>query len=279
MKRIKIYLIGIAVLLATQTLPAQETGWGFTVGGGICGENVYVGSDDYYVMPVPNVKASYSKGRVAYSLSVLEGLGVTYMNPNLGLLAGVNINAGETRNSEEYSVLGIPVKHSTKTRKLLEGTPNTETPFAFNLMLAYSSPVGIFGVSLAYHPISVEYNQTDDLKDETRHGYMYSALYTIGGQATDRLSISGLLSVDFMDRNYADTWYTVERATKSLNAFQASAGLRSSLVAVEINYQISKRVNLLLVGATTILLGDARNSPFTVETVQRTMSIQTLYHF
>ncbi len=239
MKRIEILLIGIAVLLAAQTLPAQEAGWHFALGGGVGGENVYVGSDDYYIMPLPILKASYAQDNFKYSLSLLEGIEVSYISPNLGLLASVNVNAGETRHSEEYSVLGIPVKHSAKTRKLLEGSPNLKTPLALNVRLAYPSPVGLFGVSLAYHPTAVKYNQAG-LKDETRHGCVYSAQYMIGLPATDRLSVSGLVSVDFMDQNYADTWYTVDRATKSLNAFKADSGLRSSMVAVEIRYQISK---------------------------------------
>lgn len=278
MKHIKALFVAIAVLLATHMLYAQEAGWNFTLGGGVAGENVYVGSDDYYLMPLPNFKASYAKGSFDYSFSLLDGLGVTYTNQKLGLLTSVTVNAGESRNSQEYSLLGMQVKHSAPTLELLKGTSNLDVPLALDVTLAYLTPVGLFGASLAYNPVTVEYNQTS-LKDETRHGFVYSLQYMAGLPLSDRLSMSGLVSVDFMDGNFADTWFTVNQVTNSLNTFKARAGLRSSMIAVEMNYEISKRFRLSLLGASTILLQDARKSPFTVETVQRTMMLQTLYHF
>ncbi len=278
MKRIKIFLIAIPLFLATQPLLAQDAGWDFTVGVGIAGENVYVGSDHYYLMPLPNFKAEYAKGSFNYTVSILEGIGVTYMHQRWGLLAGVNVNVGESRNPKEYMVTGFKAEHNAKTQTLLEGTSDLNTPLTLDVSLAYLSPIGLFRASLAYHPTTVEYNEAS-LNDETRHGYIYSLQYMIGAQATDRLSISGLLGVDFMDRNYADTWFSVDQATSALDAFEAGGGLHSSTVGVEISYQISRRINVSLLGASTILLGDVRESPFTVETVQRTMMAQIMYQF
>jgi outer membrane scaffolding protein for murein synthesis (MipA/OmpV family) len=82
-----------------------------------------------------------------------------------------------------------------------------------------------------------------------------------------------------MDQTYASTWYAVDQPTKSLSAFEANAGLRSSLIALEANYRISEHVSLSAVGASTILMGDAKDSPYTVETVQRTVMTQMIYHF
>ena len=136
----------------------------------------------------------------------------------------------------------------------------------------------MFGASVAIHPTSVEY-QRAGVVDETRTGFLYSTFYNVDIPVSQRLSLSGLFSLDFMDDTYADTWYTVDQPTPALDMFEAQAGLHSSMIMLEINYQISDRVSLSAVGGSSILMGDAKDSPFTVETVQRQVMMQTLYHF
>lgn len=278
MKYVHTLVSCLVVLLTAQTLRAQQSSWEFSLGAGMGGENVYLGSDDYYISPLPSLNATYTSGNMSYSLSLLDGLGITYMNPNWGLMASVNVNAGATRDSEDYKVIGFSVKHSNKTKTLLEGSPDLNTPLTVTTTLAYTTPVGLFGVSMGYHPTSVKYNQTAQ-KDETRNGLLYSMLYMVGAPITERLSFSGLLSVDFMNKTYAATYFGVDQPTQSLSTFQADAGLRSTMIALEVKYQLSKHVSLSAVGGSTILMGDAKNSPYTVETVQRTVMTQMLYHF
>ena len=278
MKRTRILASTLMIVLAAQILHAQQSGWEVSIGAGLGGENVYLGSDDNYITPLPGISASYTSGNINYSLSTLEGLGVTYMNPKLGLMAGVNINAGAARHSEKYKVMGVSVKYSAKTKALLAGSPNLNTPVVVNANLSYLSHVGLFGVSMGIHPTSVKFGQTAR-KDETRSGKMYSLLYMVGGNATKRLSVSGLLSVDFMDQSYADTWFSVDQPTSSLSAYHADAGMRSSQIALEVKYRISKHVSLSTAAATTVLMGDAKDSPYTAESVQRAVTTQVLYHF
>jgi len=278
MKRIQTLIACWMILLAAQAANAQQNGWEFSVGGGVAGEYVYLGSDDYYVAPLPSFKASYTHKNVNYYLSLLDGLGVTYMNPGWGLMMDVNLNAGSYRDPDEYNVVGVPVKHSADTKRLLADTPSLDTPLALTLMLATTTQIGMFGASVAIHPTSVEY-QRAGLEDETRTGLIYSALYNLDIPISQQLSLSALFSLDFMDDTYADTWFTVDQPTPALEKFEADAGLHSSVVMLEINYQISDRVSLSAVGGSTILMGDAKDSPFTVETVQRQVMVQTLYHF
>jgi hypothetical protein len=200
------------------------------------------------------------------------------MKPDWGLMASINVNAGATRDPQEYTVMGVSVKHAQKTKTLLEGSPELNSAVTVNTTLAYTTPIGLFGVSMEIHPTSVKYNQTG-LKDETRNGMLYSALYMIGAPVTERLSLSGIFSVDFMDQTYADTWFGVDQPTQSLSAYKADAGLRSSLIALEVKYRLSKHISLSAVGGSTILMGDAKDSPYTVETVQRTVMMQMLYNF
>jgi len=278
MQSIKAIMIAAILLLIIKTLPAQRSNWEFQLGGGICSENVYLGSDDYYVTPLPNFKASYTGGSFTYSISILEGLGINYMKPILGFYTGLNINVGETRNTEEYSVAGVSVKHNKKTQKLLEGTPDTETQLALDLMLIYPSRIGLLGLSMAYHPTQVRYNE-GDMKETIRNGYIYSVLYMIELPASDRMSIGAMVNIGLMDRSYADTWYSVDEETLSLKTFHADAGLRSTMFAAEIKYKLSGNISLSLIGAGTMLLGDAKESPFTREPVQGKLVMQTLYHF
>jgi len=268
----------LIIMFASQTLHAQESGWKVSLGAGMAGENVYIGSDDYYITPLPSLNASYASGNVTYSLSILEGLGITYMKPDWGLIASVNINGGATRDTEEYKVMGISIKHADKTKTLLEGSPDLNTPFTVNTTLAYATPVGLFGVSATIHPTSIKYNQVAQ-KDKTRNGMLYAMLYMIGAPVTEQLSVSGIFSIDLMDQTYADTWFGVDQPTKTLGTFKASAGLCSSMIALEAKYQLSKHISLSAVGGSTILMADAKNSPFTVETVQRTVMTQVLYNF
>lgn len=278
MNPINSIMTAVILIIMMNILPAQDANWTFQLGGGLCSENVYLGSDTYYVTPLPNCKASYTSGSFVYSISILEGLGINYMKPILGFYTGINLNVGETRNTEEYSVAGISVKHNKKTQKLLEGTPDTETPLALDLMLIYPSRIGLFGLSMAYHPTKVGYNE-DDEREKTRDGNIYSAMYMIELPATERLSIGAVLSIVLMDKHYADIWYSVDKETGSLKRFQADAGLRSTMFAAELKYRISGTVNLSLIGAGTRLLGDAQKSPFTREPFQGKLIMQTLYHF
>lgn len=278
MKYIKYLLIYSALILFTTDLLAQQSQWEFSIGGGIYGEYVYVGSDDYYVAPLPHFKASYRAGNMTYSISVLEGIGFSYMNSSIGLIAGLQVNSGQTRDSKEYSALGFPVNHSQKTRDFLEGSPDMNSPISAEGSLFYLTPVGLMGVSATYSPISIEYNQ-NELGDETRHGILLSAIYAIGVPVSQKFSVTAILTLDYMDQGYADSWYTVDRPTDTLQSFEANAGFRDFMVAGELTYQVTEKLDLVIMGISTTLLNDADKSPFTVEKVQRQMMTQIVYHF
>jgi hypothetical protein len=44
----------LIIALAAQVLHAQQPRWELSAGAGMGGEYVYVGSDDYYVTPLPD---------------------------------------------------------------------------------------------------------------------------------------------------------------------------------------------------------------------------------
>ena len=278
MEHCKYLLFYLALVFCTTDVIAQRSQWEFSIGGGIYGEYVYVGSDDYYIAPLPHFKASYQTGSITYSISVLEGIGFTYMNSSTNLIAGLQLNSGETRDSKEYSALGFPVNHSNETRRFLEGSPDMNSPLSLEGSLIYPTPFGLVGISAKYSPISIEYQQRE-LSDETRHGFLYSAFYVIGTPLSKRLSIMGIFSLDVMDQGYADSWYTVNRPTETLHVFEANAGIRDFMVAAELTCKITDKFDLVLMGISTTLMNDADESPYTIEKVQRQMMTQIVYHF
>lgn len=274
-----IQLVGLCLLTAigVQPLDAQDSRWTFTAGVGIGGENVYPGSDDYYVSPLPSMSASYRSGNLSYSISILDGVGITYIIPKWGLIATANVNAGARRDPAGYSVLGISVDHSEATRELLADSPDLDAPLVLSTTLLRATPIGLIGASLDVHRTTVGSFRAQP--DHVRTGLVYSLQYLAGGQVSERLSLSGLVTLEYMDETYADTWHTRPDLGESTGAFDANAGLRGSMVAMEAQYWISERVSLSVLGASTILMGDAKDSPFTAETLQRVMRTQVLYHF
>lgn len=273
--------LAIMVVLIGMTLSGTsraQDGWSFTAGAGVYGENVYFGSGEYYLTPLPTFKATYTRGGVSCSISLLEGLNLTYVDQSRGFISSLEVNAGNRRNCDSYSVAGFDINHSDKTQALLAGTPDVFTELYLKAMFAYPTPVGVMGVSAGYHPTKVEHRQ-ETTPDATKHGFLYSVFYLVQRPVGNRLVLLGMSSLEFMDQTYADTWYSLDEETEALETFRAGAGLRDAVLACQLQYIASARLNTSLVYEGTLLLGDASASPYTVERLQHTFGIETTYSF
>lgn len=270
-------ILGLCLLAAASSQPvaAQQPGWAFTAGAGVGSENVYPGAEEFFVTPLPSVSATYNRGNASFSISILEGLGVDYVIPKWGLIASANVNAGPRRDSAGYNIAGITVEHSPATRALLLGSTPVEASLIYTASLHRVTPIGLLGVAVKAHPTSI---RTEE-EERTRTGLTYSLQYLAGKPVSDRLSVSGLLSLEFMNGTFADTWHSRPQTRTSAEVFQAEAGLRGAQVAMEVEYWLSSRVSMSVLGGTTVLMGDAKSSPFTVDRTQRVMRTQVLYHF
>lgn len=268
----------LAVLLSTESAPAQD-GWDFTVDAGVFAESVYVGSDEYYVTPLPSFRASRSAGAFTYFISLpLEGIGVSHTHAGSGLTSSLTVNFGGQRQAGEYSVVGFPVKHSDRTRDLLAGSPDVATPVFVEASVDYPTALGILGASVGYHPTSVE----DDLanRDETmKHGLILSLQYTKIVPVARDLTVAGMLDLELMDGNYADAWFAVDHATDKVAGFEAGAGARDVQAALYATYRVSRTVSLSLYGSSMLLLGDAADCPYTLARNQHTFLLRTSYSF
>ncbi len=135
--------------------------------------------------------------------------------------------------------------------------------------LQYPATFGILGASLGYHPTNIA-PVAAGAADETRHGFLLGLQYLKPLRVTDRLSLTGIGTLEFMDGSYADSWFAVGEGTGRLAAFEAGAGPRDVQAAVHANYVVSPRVNLSFYYGGTLLLADAAASPYTVDKYQQT---------
>jgi len=272
----RLSLLGMLMIF----IPAQALGadriWELSLGAGGYISNVYYGSEEMYASPFPDIMVSYTKGNFSSSASFLDGIGITYMNPKQHFLAGIKMNKGEERNSEEYKGFGVSKAHSDKVKNLLKGTPDVSTNIKTELMLGCMSKLGIFGVSLEYHPITQEITGKSD---RTYDGFISSLSYMKPVSATDELNVTPRLALNFMDKNYAKAWYSVEESTQSLNYFEAGAGLRDIELSVQVDYKFSSHFSAALLAQNSFLLMDAGDSPYTTARYQLMSGFYGIYRF
>lgn len=267
-------ILSISVFTGFAPGTALAKNWALSLGGGGYASNVYMGSDDIRSLPIPYMKASYTVKTFSTSLSLLDGLGISYMNPEKHFMADFSINGGEKRDSEKYYALGATIGHSDRTRKLLEGSPTVSTLVCSKMMLGYLSPFGILGVSTEYHRITRE-EETDRSYD----GFIPSFSWMLPYPLTQELSATFVLSLSMMDRHYADAWYSVDRKTPALDIFNADAGFRDIQLAVQADYMLSERQGITFITGMSRLLGDAAESPYTTANRQLRFACYGFYNF
>ncbi len=233
-----------------------------SVGVGTASTSLYPGSRERIVLPFPSVDASHTRGTLTLSASVLDGLGVRYFQPSTGLLWNLAIAPGARRTRDGYSVLGVHRAPSDQMRSLLQGSSDASTPVSVVAMLGLPTSVGLVGATVGYYPTKITPAESGRRKS-LRHGVQYSLVYLVGLPVTDRLSVGGTLQLKYMSQAYASAWFSQERATSSLPAFAAQRGFKDTQVAVQLDYRLTRRMELSVLGAGTWFLGDARKSPFT----------------
>jgi outer membrane scaffolding protein for murein synthesis (MipA/OmpV family) len=270
-------IVLIALTLSSGSAVAQE-GWDFTAGGSVCSTSVYTGSGDYYLDFSPLLQAQYGMGDVVFSLSLMDGLGVTWVNQEKGFLGSITVVGGEERNSEEYSVLGIYRDHTERTKRLLLDSPTVSTPVVMGAMFGFQALKGIIGATIEYHMIDVDY-APGGLEDTDSQGILYSMFYSIENKVRENLSITATLGVEYMNQDYADAWYSVKEQTVELDLFEADAGLRDAMLALEVTRMFSAHTGMSLLGAGTLLLADAGRSPYTVDRFQPSAMLTAFYNF
>lgn len=271
------FLVLVLLVAAEGSTGGEE--WNFTVDAAAFAANTYVGSDEYFVTPLPAFRASRDAGNMTWFVSLpLEGFGVSHRNPASGLIRSLAINFGGYRNPEEYSAVGFPCEHSERIRTLLAGSPEATTPLFLQAKVEYPALFGLLGASLGYHPTSVKYGRAE-VADKTHHGFLLSLEHQAFVPLTRQFAVGSILGLELMDSNYAEAWYSVSQATKKLSEFDADAGVRDVQATLFASYQVGTKTNLALFYRNTLLLGDAADCPYTVEERQQDFLLRTSYSF
>jgi outer membrane scaffolding protein for murein synthesis (MipA/OmpV family) len=273
-----VVLITMVALAGSPEKALGENGWDFMAGGGVYKSSVYPGSKDYYVVPVPLVRADYGKGDLSFFIGILNGLGVNWVNEEKGLTGSLSARYGELRDSEEYSLLGRMKDHSERTKRLLAETPTADAPFVYEATVSYLALKGTIGGSVAYYPTSLDYKLSGQ-EDRDFHGILASLSYAIEGPVTEKLFLSARVGVEYMNQGYADAWYSVRFPTSALKAFEADAGLRGMTISLQVTRMFSERAGVSLLGAGTLLTADAGRSPYTEEKFQPCTLLFAFYNF
>jgi outer membrane scaffolding protein for murein synthesis (MipA/OmpV family) len=277
-RRILLTIAAALLVLGGTAAVHAEDGWELSVGAGVVGAPVYEGSRDYYASPVPSIDVSWTKGGFSLSASILDGLGVMYVDEGTGILASASVNMGSTRERDGYSLFVVPVEHRSRTERLLEGTPDASGILAADATVAYITPIGLLGATAGYRPTRLDYPDGAGA-DETFHGLVYSLLYMIPLPVTDWLDVSAVALLEAMDGRYADAWYAVETATPSLDQFDAGAGLHRAQLVLDATAMITQRFGVSLMAAESLLLGDAGRSPYTEKRFQTSVVVTSFYSF
>ncbi len=271
-----------AVVIAAMVLvagPAMAGGWNVTMDLAAFSENTYPGSGESYLTALPSLRATRTEGLTTWFVHLPgRGLGVSRVDPSTGLTGTFAANFGGERGPDQYSVVGFAVDHDAATRARLAGAPTVSTPLFLEASLEYPAASGLLGATLAYHPTSIE-GRPGGLDDQTRHGLLLSLEYTRPLRITDRLLVAGRVGLELMDGSYASAWFGLDHATATLARHDAGAGFRDVQASVFANYQVSSHVGLMLYYGGELLLGDAADSPYTVDSYQQTYLLGTSYTF
>lgn len=187
----------------------------------------------------------------------------------------MSLRAGPLRDPAGYNIAGVTVEHGPETRSRLVGTTPVETPVILTANLHAATPLGLLGVSVGVHRTTV---QTAD-ESRVRTGLTWALQYLGNIRPTERLTVGGMLGLEWMDATFADSWHSGPASSAGGRTFRASAGWRGGLIAADLRYRISERVSLQVLGGATALMPDARRSPFTADRLQRVWRTQLLYNF
>lgn len=269
-----LFVLGIMIFFNPVSASSSEDAWSFSLGAGVYAESVYFGSDETVAAPVPCAKAMYSNGNVSASLSLLEGIGIMYTDKSSHFYGAINLNNGDERDAEEYTLLGRKTDHSDRVKKLLEGSPSVKTGVCTEIMIGYLSDIGNFALSLEYHPTTVEAE-----KEQSYNGFIASFSCFKPFHISEKLTITGMLDLNVMDKNYAEAWFSVKNPTHRLESFDAAAGLRDIQVIVQIDYMIWPNIGITFLNGNSFLLMDAGDSPYTESKHQMSSVLYGFYNF
>ena len=256
----KSILIGAtAIALFPMSAVAEERGFYFALGAGVEYGPEYQGSDQYEFSPIPLIELGYNFGN-PWDTSIAfvgDGLELTvYADDRFSFGAGVGYGGG--RDSGDNAIFG--------------GLQDIDDGVT----------VSVFGFYAPVDYLSFDLGVTK-FTDGTE-GLEANLGVSTGIPVTDRFEIGFSLGTTYMDDDAAQGFFGVTNAqsaasTAGLAPFNASGGFTSVELTIDFGYEFTENIfGVASIGASK-LIGDAKDSPFTKDDINPSVSVGLIYEF
>ena len=244
-----------------------QRNWELTLGAGVGAYSKYLGFDEMEIASVPVVMARYRTNYLDFFINPEEGAGVTFKLPQhtlVTLSAGVNLGIGNGR------------KNSYADR--LKRTADIDVPYLAFGKVDIPLLFGTLSGKLSYLPMSADYDEAE-LQDKEYNGILAEVEYGAEMWLRRNLMLNFGLGLNWMNDEYAKAIYRVEYDTEALDVFSASSGLQDVHASLGAILMLSRYWGTGLVADISYLVGDAADSPLTVETFQPGGGMFVFYNF
>jgi len=224
--------------------------WHVVLGGGVIIVPKYEGSDEFKVMPVPFVSATF--------------LDIVTINPS-----GANIAVYEQGPFELSARLGFEMGRKEDDADRLRGLGDIDMGAKVGMKAAVK-----FGPAEIFAQVDKTIGGSDGLQGEVG--------IEVSRPLTESLIVGASASAVFADENYMQAYFGVtpeQSARSGLARYDAGAGLKRADFSISATYMLDANWMVRGEAGVGILLGDAADSPIVVDKVQPSGMLLVGYRF
>ena len=250
------------------------------LGGGVGFQPLYEGSDEYRAVGFPIIAPSFgaSEGPRRFEFRGLDDVRIHALR-----FGGLSLGP----------VLGYRFGRDEDDAARLNGLGDIDNGIVAGGFVAYDfvdDPDTRLGVALAASTqvTGDDFGRSDlgapDFRVGTDYGVEIDLSMSYERTVSDRLRLSGRVGTTFADGDYMQTYFGVTPAQSAnsaagLSAFDADAGLKDVYLNVGATFNVTERFELRASLGYQRLLGDAADSPVTMNANQFTGAFGAAYRF
>ncbi|MDJ0983120.1 MAG: MipA/OmpV family protein [Kiloniellales bacterium] len=235
----------LVIFMASQAL-AQDSGsdnWQFKLGAGLGIAPDYEGSEDYDIVPLPNL--AVQKGHRYGELLGTKIESNLINHPNWRLGPSANFRSGYNDVSDKR------VDNLTDRGSSFELGLSGGYVFEFDQLLFSDASIEL-GLEFL-HDVS-----------SGHEGWLLTPSVTYAAPISDSWSLSTGVETTYASGNYMSHYFSInssDAANSGLDNFDADADFKDFALNVGAGYEISRRWDLSLLTQYKLMLGDAEDSP------------------
>ncbi len=268
-----IALVSVLIVLSNFPVSAQQlrnAQWELAIGVGVGGKPMYVGSDEIDIRPFPYVDFRYKIPRIEFFINNENGAGVNLKSDKISAFTvSFGINSGESRNTDEDDGDDLI---------LLEETQEVTCDYQVFGLIEMSLLSGALFSKVSFLPIETDYEEIN-LLDEKYDGVLVNAGWRSQIPLDLKLTLDLKTGFTWMNGEYAEAFHSLLLPTSRLERFDADSGVRDINAYAAIIYMANARMGAKAYAAASYLVGDAGDSPFTVEELQPQAGLAFFYSF